>query len=84
MTAREGRLVGGGIKQKGLMDTDNSVVIAGWGVNRIKWGEVEKGIRGISGNGKNTIKTIKKKHCWDYTLRTLKHQSKRTYVPQCS
>ena len=20
-------------------------------------------------------------HCWDYTLRTLKHQSKRTYAP---
>ena len=23
-------------------------------------------------------------HCWDYTLRILKHQSKRTYAPQCS
>ena len=23
-------------------------------------------------------------HCWVYTLRTLKHQSKRTYAPQCS
>ena len=23
-------------------------------------------------------------HCWDYTLRALKHQSKRTYAPQCS
>ena len=23
-------------------------------------------------------------HCWDYTLRTLKHQSKRTCAPQCS
>ena len=22
--------------------------------------------------------------CWDYALRTLKHQSKRTYAPQCS
>ena len=22
--------------------------------------------------------------CWDYILRTLKHQSKRTYAPQCS
>ena len=22
--------------------------------------------------------------CWDYTLRTLKHQCKRTYAPQCS
>ena len=22
--------------------------------------------------------------CWDYTLRTLKHQSKRTYAPQYS
>ena len=22
--------------------------------------------------------------CWDYTLRTLKHQFKRTYAPQCS
>ena len=29
MTAREGRLVGGGIKQKGLMDMYNSVVIMG-------------------------------------------------------
>ena len=39
--------MGGGIKQKekGLMDMDNSVVIAG--------GE---GIRGLNGNGKNTIK----------------------------
>ena len=23
-------------------------------------------------------------HCWDYTLRILKHQSKRIYAPQCS
>ena len=23
-------------------------------------------------------------HCWDYTLRILKHQVKRTYAPQCS
>ena len=23
-------------------------------------------------------------HCWDYTLRILKHQFKRTYAPQCS
>ena len=23
-------------------------------------------------------------HCWDYTLRDPKHQSKRTYAPQCS
>ena len=23
-------------------------------------------------------------HCWDYTLRILKHQSKRTCAPQCS
>ena len=23
-------------------------------------------------------------HCWDYTLRALKHQSKRTCAPQCS
>ena len=23
-------------------------------------------------------------HCWDYTRRTLKHQSERTYVPKCS
>ena len=39
--------MGGGIKQKekGLMDMDNSVVIAG--------GE---DIRGLNGNGKNTIK----------------------------
>ena len=23
-------------------------------------------------------------HCWDYTLRILKHQLKTTYAPQCS
>ena len=23
-------------------------------------------------------------HCWDYILRTLKYQSRRTYAPQCS
>ena len=23
-------------------------------------------------------------HCWDYILRTLKHQSIRIYAPQCS
>ena len=23
-------------------------------------------------------------HCWDYTLRILKHQLKRTCAPQCS
>ena len=33
-------------KEKGLMDMDNSVVIAGR----------EVGIRGLNGNGKNTIK----------------------------
>ena len=22
-------------------------------------------------------------HCWDYTLRILKYQFKRTYAPQC-
>ena len=33
---------------------DNSVVIAGGG----EWVEVEEGIRGINGNGKNTIKLI--------------------------
>ena len=33
-------------KEKGLMDVDNSVVIAGG----------EGGIRGLNGNGKNTIK----------------------------
>ena len=39
-------------KAKGLMDTDNRVVIVeGWG-----WVEVEEGIRGINGNGKNTKK----------------------------
>ena len=36
-------------RKKGLMDMDNSVVIAGgWG----KWVEAEDGIRGINGNGK--------------------------------
>ena len=33
-------------QEKGLMDMDNNVVIAGW----------ERGIRGLNGNGKNTIK----------------------------
>ena len=33
-------------KEKGLMDTDNSVAIAGG----------EEGVRGLNGNGKNTIK----------------------------
>ena len=23
-------------------------------------------------------------HCWDYTLRILKHEFRRTYAPQCS
>ena len=32
-------------KEKGLMDMDSSVVIAGW-----------KGYKGINGNGNNTIK----------------------------
>ena len=37
------------------MDMDNSVVTVGgeW------WVEVEEGIRGINGNGKNTIKKLK-------------------------
>ena len=39
-------------KEKGLLDTDNSVVIVG-DRGRV---EVEEGIRGINGNGKNTIK----------------------------
>ena len=38
-------MLGWGKMKKGLMDTDNSVVIAG--------GE---GIRGLNGNGKNTTK----------------------------
>ena len=38
--------------EKGLMDTDNSVVIVG-DRGRV---EVEEGIRGINGNGKNTVK----------------------------
>ena len=33
--------------ERGRMDTDNSVVI---------WGEGKVGIRGMDGNGKNTIK----------------------------
>ena len=36
-------------KKKGLMDMDNSVVIV-----------VGRGIRRLSGNGKNTIKKLKK------------------------
>ena len=35
-------------KEKGLVDMDNSVAIAGWG----------GGIRGINGNRKNTIKIL--------------------------
>ena len=45
-------------KQKELVDMDNDVLTAvgeGW------WVEVEEGIRGINGNGKNTIKKQKKK-----------------------
>ena len=40
--------------EKGPMDTDNSVVIAGgrWGEGRV---EVEEDIRGINGNTKSTI-----------------------------
>ena len=49
-----GSLGNGGIdrKRKGLIDTDNSVVIAG----RRGCVEVEEGIRGINFNGKNIIK----------------------------
>lgn len=45
MTAKRGRIGGGGIEQKGkknLMDVDNSVVTAGW----------EEGLRGLNINGK--------------------------------
>ena len=38
--------------EKGLMDTDNNVVIVG---DRGQV-EVEEGIKGINGNGKNTVK----------------------------
>ena len=39
-------------KEKGLMDTDNSVVIVGGG----GWMEVEEGMgAGVNSNGKNTI-----------------------------
>ena len=34
-------------------------------------------------NGINCLLS-QKFHCWDYILRTLKHQFKRTYAPQCS
>ena len=47
-------------KAKGLMDTDNRVVIVeGWG-----WVEVEEGIRGINGNGKNTKKKKGLNYYW--------------------
>ena len=39
-------------KEKGLMDMDNSVVIAGAG----GWVEVEEGIKRVNGNGKKPIK----------------------------
>ena len=39
-------------KEKGLMDTENSLVIA----VRVEWLEVEEAIRGVNGKGKNTIK----------------------------
>ena len=32
---------------------------------------------------KNGTAFLPKFHCWDYILRTLKHQSQRTYAPQC-
>ena len=41
MGGRRGRLGGEGVKEKGLMDTDNNVVIAGG-----------RGVRGLNGNGK--------------------------------
>ena len=43
---------GGSGKEKGLMDTDTSVVTTG--VRGVM--EVEEGMRGINGKGKNTIK----------------------------
>ena len=33
---------------------------------------------------KNGTPLTQQFHCLDYTLRSLKHQSKRTYAPQCS
>ena len=56
MTASEGERVG--VEQlskiaRGLMDMDTSVVIAG--------GAGKGSIRGLNGNGKNTIKTKSKK-----------------------
>ena len=33
---------------------------------------------------KNGTAVTQQFHCWDYTLRILKHQFKRTYAPQCS
>ena len=50
-----------GSSKNGLMDTDNSVVIAGGGAQV----EVKKDVRGVNCNGKNTIKnglTKKKKN----------------------
>ena len=40
---------------------------------------------GISSENKKWICLLTQQfHCWNYTLRALKHQSKRTYAPQCS
>ena len=33
---------------------------------------------------KSGISLTQKFHCWEYILRILEHQFKRTYVPQCS
>ena len=33
---------------------------------------------------RKNIMPSRKFFCWDYTLRALIHQSKRTYAPQCS
>ena len=46
------------------------------------WETVWNFLRKLKISSKNVL--TQQFYCWDYTLRTLKHQSKRTYAPQCS
>ena len=64
-------------KEKELMGTDNSVVIAGWGVG---WVEVEEGVRG-------TMVMDKKYHKINYFRKTwtkLKKYSKYQSLKKCN
>ena len=51
-------------KEKGLTDRDNSVVMAGGGVQRrAEVGQGIQGINGMNGNGNNTIRKENAFYC---------------------